>query len=161
MRVLDPLLVAVAGMAAYRIYLESWDLPERYLLGLVGMTVCCALLFPFLELYRPQRGTSMFDEVRRLGRAWLLMAAAWFAFLFLTKSGIEFSRAWSMYWVLFGFAGQFVFRVAIRLVLRRLRRHGYNLRHIVIVGAGRAGTGNRHPPEAGRVERLRGASALR
>ena len=138
-RVLDPLLVAAAGLAAYRIYLESWDLPERYILGLVGMTVCCALLFPFLELYRPQRGTSMFDEVRLLGRAWLLMAAAWFAFLFLTKSGIEFSRVWSTYWFLFGFASQFVFRIAIRLVLRRLRRHGYNLRHIVIVGAGALG----------------------
>jgi putative colanic acid biosynthesis UDP-glucose lipid carrier transferase len=67
------------------------------------------------------------------------MAAAWFAFLFLSKSGPEFSRAWSIYWLAIGFAGHLGFRGSLRLVLRALRSRGYNLRHIVIVGAGKLG----------------------
>ena len=138
-RLFDPLLVLLAGWIAYRIYLEAWDLPERYSLALGGMTVLCFALFPFLRLYTPQRGVTLFDELRRLVNAWFLMAGVWFAFLFLSKSGPEFSRVWSLYWFAFGLASHIVFRGIIRVALRALRRRGYNQRHIAIVGAGALG----------------------
>jgi putative colanic acid biosynthesis UDP-glucose lipid carrier transferase len=108
-------------------------------LALMGMAILCSLVFTLLGLYAPQRGVTLFEEVRRLANAWLLMAAAWFAFLFLSKSGPEFSRAWSIYWLGIGFAGHLGFRGSLRLFLRALRSRGYNLRHIVIVGAGKLG----------------------
>jgi putative colanic acid biosynthesis UDP-glucose lipid carrier transferase len=135
-RLLDPLLLAAIGVIAYAVYLGGWNLPERYVLAIVGMTFACAALFPFLGLYAPQRGVTLFEEVRRLFNAWLLLAAMWFAFLFLSKTGTEFSRVWSTYWIALGFVVHLAFRAGIRLVLRALRRRGYNLRHIVIVGAG-------------------------
>jgi putative colanic acid biosynthesis UDP-glucose lipid carrier transferase len=69
----------------------------------------------------------------------LLISAVWFGYLFLSKAGADFSRAWSLYWIVFGMAAHLVFRAAIRLILRYLRRHGYNQRHVVIVGAGHLG----------------------
>ena len=138
-RLFDPLLVVLAGWLAYRAYLGEWLLPERYLLALCGVALFSFALFPLLRLYAPQRGVTLFEEAGRLVNAWLLIAAAWFGYLFLSKSGAEFSRAWSLTWIGAGFALHFSFRTAIRLVLRALRRRGYNQRHIVLIGAGRLG----------------------
>jgi putative colanic acid biosynthesis UDP-glucose lipid carrier transferase len=138
-RLFDPLLAVLAGWLAYRWYLGTWILPERYLLALIGAAIACFALFPLLRLYAPQRGVTLFEEAGRLTNAWLLIAAAWFGYLFISKSGVEFSRAWSLYWIAFGAAIHIAFRAAIRLVLRELRRRGYNQRHIVVIGAGRLG----------------------
>ena len=62
-------------------------MPERYVVALIGLAVLCSVLFPFLGLYAPQRGVSLFNEVRRLVNAWLLLASLWFAFMFLSKLG--------------------------------------------------------------------------
>jgi len=140
MRLLDPLLVGVVGTIFFRVYVEHWQqLTERYTLAILGMCLVCAALFPFLGLYAPQRGVSLFEEFRRLFNAWLLMATTWFAFLFLSKSGAEFSRAWSVYWIIVGFLVHLAARGGIRLALRALRRRGYNVRRLAIVGAGELG----------------------
>jgi putative colanic acid biosynthesis UDP-glucose lipid carrier transferase len=138
-RIVDPLIVVLTGAAAYRLYLDAWPPPEHYLFALVGMSMLCSLVFVLLGLYAPQRGVTVFEEVRRLVNAWLLLAAAWFALLFLSKSGAEFSRVWSVYWLGFGLGGHLAFRGGIRLVLRMLRQRGHNLRHIAVVGAGALG----------------------
>jgi putative colanic acid biosynthesis UDP-glucose lipid carrier transferase len=138
-RVIDLLIVALAGLLAYWLYLDAWPPPEHYVFAMIGMSILCSFLFVLLGLYAPQRGVTLFEEVRGLANAWLLLAAAWFALLFLTKSGIEFSRAWSIYWLGFGYAGHLAFRGSLRLALRALRRRGYNQRHIAIVGAGALG----------------------
>lgn len=139
MRLLDPLLVAVVGVLAYRAYLDDWALPERYVLAIFGMSFVCATLFPFVGLYAPQRGVTLFEEVRRLVHGWLLLAATWFTFLFLSKTGADFSRVWSIYWIAAGFLVHAAARGAIRVTLRTLRSRGYNVRHMVIVGAGHLG----------------------
>jgi putative colanic acid biosysnthesis UDP-glucose lipid carrier transferase len=139
MRLLDPLLVALVGAIAYLIYLDDPILLERYTLAIIGMSFACASLFPFVGLYAPQRGVTLFEEFRRLVNAWLLLATAWFAFLFLSKSGSDFSRLWSIYWIVAGFLVHLIVRGAIRLTLRSLRRRGYNVRRIAIVGAGELG----------------------
>jgi Undecaprenyl-phosphate glucose phosphotransferase len=139
MRLTDPLLVIAVGLAAYAAYLGTAEWPERYVLSIIAMSFVCAAIFPFFGLYSPQRGVTLFEEARRLFNAWLLLAATWFTFLFLSKTGIEFSRVWSTYWIGFGFATHLAFRAAIRLPLRALRRRGRNLRHFAIIGAGNLG----------------------
>jgi putative colanic acid biosysnthesis UDP-glucose lipid carrier transferase len=138
-RLFDPLVLVAVGVIVYRLYLGTWNLPERYVLALIGLGLLCATLFPFLGLYAPQRGITLFEEIRRLVNGWLLLAATWFAFLFLSKSGDEFSRVWSTVWIVVGFSSHLALRLSIRVMLRALRRRGYNLRHIVIVGAGKLG----------------------
>jgi putative colanic acid biosynthesis UDP-glucose lipid carrier transferase len=139
MRLLDPLLVAAVGVLAYRLYLDDWSLPERYVLAIFGMSFVCATLFPFVGLYAPQRGVTLFEEVRRLVHAWLLLAATWFTFLFLSKTGADFSRVWSIYWIVAGFVVHAAARGGIRVTLRALRSRGYNVRRMAIVGAGGLG----------------------
>ena len=140
MRLLDPLLVAVVGVVAYRFYLDDdWALFQRYAPAIFGMSFVCATLFPFVGLYAPQRGVTLFEEVRRLVHGWLLLAATWFTFLFLSKTGSDFSRVWSIYWIVAGFLVHAAARGAIRVTLRTLRSRGYNVRRMVIVGAGELG----------------------
>jgi putative colanic acid biosynthesis UDP-glucose lipid carrier transferase len=139
MRLLDPMLLIGAGLVVHRAYLGGWEPPDRYVIAMLGMAAICGLLFPIVGLYAPQRGVTVFEEIRRLVNATLLLAAVWFGFLFLSKLGADFSRVWSIYWIALTLAVHLTTRVGIRLVLRRLRRQGYNLRHIVIVGAGRLG----------------------
>jgi putative colanic acid biosynthesis UDP-glucose lipid carrier transferase len=140
LRVVDPLVTVLAGVIAHRIYLESWELPDRYLFAVVGMGALTVILFPILGLYGPRRGVTAFDEIRRIVRAVVMLALFWAAFAFLSKTGADFSRVWSAYWFTLTLAGHLLLRGGVRLFLRQLRRRGYNQRHVVIVGAGRLGT---------------------
>ena len=135
MRVLDPLLVALVAAIAYVSYLDDPGLTERYTLAIIGITLGCATLFPFVGLYASQRGVTLFEELRRLLNAWLMLATTWFAFLFLSKTGNDFSRVWSVYWIVAGFLVHLGVRGAIRVTLRTLRERGYNVRRVAVVGA--------------------------
>jgi len=138
-RLVDPLLVIMAGWLAHRWYLHTWSPPEHYVLAMIGIAMFSFALFPLVGIYAPQRGVTLFEETGRLVNAWLGIAAVWFGYIFLSKSGNDFSRAWSLWWILFGVGAHVTLRIAIRATLRELRRRGYNRRHIVIVSAGRLG----------------------
>jgi len=139
LRASDPLTVFVVGLVAYRIYLGEFWPPERYLLFLFGAVLAQVALFPSFSLYEAQRGASLAGELKQLLLAWSLMGALVAATLFATKSAEAFSRVWVGLWLLGSFAMTAALRVAARVALRRLRKRGYNLRHIVIVGAGKLG----------------------
>jgi putative colanic acid biosynthesis UDP-glucose lipid carrier transferase len=96
-------------------------------------------LFPVMGLYGSRRGITAFEEVRQIFRAVSVLAAVWLGFVFFSKTGAEFSRVWSAYWGMFTLAFHLALRGGLRLVLRQARRRGYNLRHVVIVGAGKLG----------------------
>ena len=136
LRIFDPLLVIAAGFLAYRGYLGHWDLPDRYVASILGVGLLAFAVFPSLALYHSQRGISFFEEIRALVLAWFLIGVIGGAFLFLTKTGIEFSRGWALTWIAGGFVAHFLSRAALRFALRTMRRRGRNLRHIVIVGTG-------------------------
>ena len=54
----------LVGVVAYSAYLESWNIPDRYVFAIAGMAFGCAAIFPFVGLYAPQRGVTLFEEVR-------------------------------------------------------------------------------------------------
>ena len=141
LRVLDPLLIILTGYVAHRAYLGDWDPPARYLTAMAVAAFLGFAAFPSLGLYQSRRGTSFIDEVSGLFFAWLLIAVTGGAFLFLTKSGADFSRGWALTWIIGGFLFHAASRGALRAVLRALRRRGRNLRHVIIVGAGTHGRG--------------------
>src|SRR6476646_4692565 len=141
LRAFDPLLIFATGYIAYRLYLGAWDPPARYVTALVVATALGFAAFPSLGLYRSRRGTSFVDEAAGLFFAWLLIAVTGGAFLFLTKSGTDFSRGWALTWIAGGFMFHAASRGAVRAILRSLRRRGRNLRHVIVVGAGSHGRG--------------------
>ena len=136
LRVVDPAFVVLTGIAAYALYFGHTEMPGRYVAALLAVALFALVTFPSLNLYQSQRGISFAEELRALFLAWVTIAVTGGAFLFLTKTGADFSRAWSLLWMSGGFLAHTLSRAAIRGVLRNLRRRGRNLRHVVIVGAG-------------------------
>ena len=140
LRLVDPVVMFVTGYVVHTLYLPDAELPDRYLFAFVGMAGLTVIVFPIMGLYGSRRGVTAFEEIRQIVRGDGLLALIWFAFLFFSKSGAEFSRVGSAYWFAFALLAHLFLRGGIRLFLRQLRRRGYNLRHVVIVGAGRLGT---------------------
>ena len=140
LRLVDPALAVAVGLVAYRLYLGDWPPADHYLvfLGTGAMTI--AALFPLFSLYEPQRGISLAEELRRLVLAWGMLAALSGGMIFATKMGDAFSRVWVSTWLAGGLVATVLARLSVRLALRQLRRHGRNLRHIAIVGAGTLGS---------------------
>ena len=132
----DPVFVVAVGVVAYHAKFDSWDLEARYVTALLAVLVVAFVVFSTLKLHQSQRGVSFAEELRGLLMAWLAIAVIGIVFLFLTKTGSEFSREWALVWITSGFLAHAASRAAIRVMLRALRRRGRNLRHVVIVGAG-------------------------
>ena len=139
LRASDPAVTIVVGLVAHLAYLGPLPLPERYQFFLAGGALVVAALFPLFRLYEPQRGVSIAEEFRQLLFAWLLVAAVIGGSIFATKSGDAFSRVWVAAWLGGGLLLTAALRISVRVALRSLRRHGHNLRHIAIVGAGTLG----------------------
>lgn len=139
LRLLDPLLVVLAGAIAYFIRLGDWQFPVYYLVAFSAAFLLCLIIFPFFRVYQAQRGASLWTEIQTLFSAWLVVIAGLVVVMFATKTGADFSRQWMGLWAGLGFAALVIFRILLRLGLRHIRRKGLNLRYIVIVGAGSLG----------------------
>lgn len=139
LRLLDPLLVALAGAVAFFIRHGDWQFPAYYLVAFSAAFLLCFLVFPFFRVYQAQRGASLWAEVQVLFSAWLMVIVGLVMIMFATQTGTDFSRLWMGLWASLGFAALVIFRILLRLGLRHIRRKGLNLRYIVIVGAGSLG----------------------
>lgn len=144
--VADLAVVSVAWVVAYcfrfmtDIVPADKGVPEfgPYLSMTVFIWLIWAFVFRRMGLYRPMRG------VRRARELWVLINANALAILLLIsitylfrEKSVQFSRLVFVYfWALATVftVGQ---RTMLRFLLRELRRKGYNLRYMLIVGAGR------------------------
>ncbi len=139
LRLADPAMVVFTGWAAQWWYLGSAEAPPTYWVAMLAVALLSLAVFPATGLYRPQRGASLVEDMRALGSGWLSLLAIAVFLAFVTKTGETYSRVWVALWFAGGFLLQTAMRVGMRLSLRYLRRRGYNLRHICIVGAGELG----------------------
>jgi len=136
LRALDPLFILATLFVAYRIYLGDWDPPSHYVVAMLSAAFLGFIVFPTAGLYQSHRGASFVDEVAGLFAAWLVIGITGVALIFLTKMGSQFSRGWALICICGGFLLHVAWRAALRLVLRRMRQRGRNLRHVIVVGAG-------------------------
>lgn len=142
----DLVMVSIAWVGAYWIRFATDVVPavkgvprvDEYLLMLLPVWIIWGFVFRLSGLYRPMRG------VRRLRELWLLVQANGFAllsliafvFLFREKQ-VEYSRLVFLYFAAAVTTGTMVQRSALRFFLSEARRKGYNLRYLLVVGAGR------------------------
>lgn len=136
LRLADPLVIVIVGWIVHLIYLDSAVLPPNYWVALLGAALLSIVVFPETGLYRPKRGASLADDLRALTYGWSVVVAIGISVAFLTKTSDSYSRVWVAASATAGLMVHAFMRVALRLALRWLRRRGYNLRHISIVGAG-------------------------
>ncbi len=136
----DLLLVTLAWGIAYAVRFTLFEAPlgtpgpERYAWAGLLLLPAWAWLFRSHDLYQPKRTGSLLQETGDVVRACtmgivLLLAADAALRTYLSRGVIAF------FWPLSVLAVT-ANRVAIRSILRRLRRSGYNLRYVLIVGAG-------------------------
>lgn len=139
LRLSDPAIVVLAGWAAQWWYLGNAAAPPTYWVAMLAVALLSLAVFPATGLYRPQRGASLVEDTRALASGWFSLLAIGVFLAFVTKTGEAYSRVWVALWFAAGFLSQTAMRIVLRLSLRYLRRRGYNLRHICIVGAGELG----------------------
>lgn len=135
LQMVDLLVVALSGIVAGEIYLDSEQVYSRGYMQLLAVALLLAVIvFNKFGFYSAWRNSSLARELRTVTIGWATMMVALTLFFFLTKSGAEFSRIWAVLWFSLGLSGLLVVRVVLRQFLRWLRRKGYNQRKILLVG---------------------------
>jgi len=139
LRAIDALLVAAAGLLAYLIYPGIWPLPAGYGIALLLASSLTLVIFPSANVYRSWRGGGMAEESRRIALACLVVMVSLAFIAFASKSSEQYSRIWLFSWAALCWFLLVGFRLILRHLLRTLRRHRFNSKRVLIVGAGEQG----------------------
>jgi Undecaprenyl-phosphate glucose phosphotransferase len=137
----DLLLVSLAWWAAYLIRFHTFLLMPRedyvfrhYVVAWLIILGVWAAVFAGLDLYRPRRISSRVREMADLIKGSSLALLVFLAILFLIRE-IVLSRAVVAIFWLTSLVLLSLSHVSVREALRFLRRRGYNLRLVLIIGA--------------------------
>lgn len=98
------------------------------------------ILYYICGVYRPRRGHSMWRVFAYLSEANIL-GIFYFAFVLFIKKENDISRLFYFVFAGLNFTFGFIFRFIVVKFLNCLRRHGRNLKHVLIVGYSRAAEG--------------------
>lgn len=139
-RLMDVLLIWVAGYLALnlrRVVALPVYLPDN-LSGYYSLIAGAGILFLLIsrEVYRSWRGASIPMMLARVTGTWLAVIGALMLWLFLIKAADDYSRVWFGLWAAIGAAFLWLERITVYLFLRLLRRRGFNLKHVALVGQG-------------------------
>lgn len=141
-RLTDGLSIVLAGFLALQVRLVL-NLPIEFpsdLSGYYGLISVAALVFAALpaEVYRSWRGAQMPAMLAGVAGRWAGLVGLLLLWLFVFKASHDFSRVWFVLWTAGAIVLLWLERLGIYLGLRALRRRGFNLRHVALVGSGPA-----------------------
>jgi len=139
---LDGVILATAWLAAYaiRFHTPGWSVPRGvppfslYAWFCAVITLVGLLVLRTFRIYRSARTTRLGEELYALVRGILILTAIASIGSFFTRG--ELSRSMLLLFAVIATLALCGSRVAIRFALRELRRHGRNLRHVLVVCAG-------------------------
>jgi putative colanic acid biosynthesis UDP-glucose lipid carrier transferase len=108
--------------------------------GYYAMATVTAILFSGLpaNIYRSWRAAKLPSIFISVSLRWLAVVGFILLWLFVIKASYEFSRIWFFLWVAITLSFLCLVRIVAYLILRTLRKHGLNLRHVALVGSGPA-----------------------
>src|SRR6185437_10959074 len=136
----DALIVMVSGYLTYYFRFGTFiEIPALYHGAIVVGVIIAYLCFYQFDLYEPLRGKQIDMLFKRLFTAWAFILFVFAVLALFTKTGESFSRIWLAEWFLIGFLSSVIFRILALLVMRSLRKKGYNHRTLYIIGAGSLG----------------------
>jgi len=140
-RVMDPLLVAVAGYIAFLVKFSQNIDPifKEYGILIAFVSLCVSIIFPMFGLYASWRGQSLFKQAKKILLAWSSVVLVIIVLLFSLKMSSGFSRLWLGYWLLIGLSLLLFVRISIYAFLHYQRINGRNIRRVVVVGGGELG----------------------
>ncbi len=139
----DTLLVALSFAAAYAVRFSFPELLPYESISAPRETAAVSLMlvavWPLAAwasgLYVSRRAQSVAAEIFDVFRVTVISFLVLVTVTYFVRD-VRYSRAVLMLWVGFTLASVSTARVLSRVAMRRLRARGYNLRHVVVVGAG-------------------------
>src|SRR3954469_22939456 len=141
---LDMLLVGGAFWGAYSLRFGSpktWPYPELPLpRETLGVALLALIIWPLclraMGLYRPQRQKTPVDEVFGVFKATVVAGVLLVTATYFIRDN-RYSRGTLSLFTALSFLGISLERVFFKEILQALRRRGYNLRYVLVLGAGR------------------------
>ena len=117
---------------------DDGKLPFKvYMLAMVAIVTVYLVLYHMFNLYTPKRVQGRRLELWNIVKANTVGIAFILGVLYLIKM-IDFSRWMLFYFAVLNVVLETIARNLIRYFLRSIRRNGYNLKHIVLVGYSRS-----------------------
>lgn len=113
---------------------------EEYMQLLLLLVPCYLFSYYFFHLYYPKRVTSRKSQMYNIFRANIVGILYCTAGLYFIRSG-NYARLFIIIFVGINFILELIFRLLITTILRRFRRKGHNLKHILLIGYGRTAEG--------------------
>ncbi|MGN0374527.1 MAG: undecaprenyl-phosphate glucose phosphotransferase [Butyrivibrio sp.] len=144
--VMDALIIALAYASAWGIKFGFDSLNNTpggvgvspmYLYALLCVVPAYLILYAVFKLYTPKRMHGQKYEMTNILKANTVGIMIFFFVLFLTKL-TDFSRAVLFIFYALNIIYEFIARILLRMLLRNIRRRGFNQKHIVLVGYSRA-----------------------
>lgn len=142
----DTAIVAASWLSAYYLRFHAGPIPlykpvpsfDLYTSLTLYAVIIWALTFKTFGLYSPMRIVTKFEESAMIIKASSVALLIFIAAAFYLRE-YKYSRVVFVYFWLLSNVGLILTRVTLRMILRYFRRKGYNLRFVLIVGAGELG----------------------
>ncbi|MCK4608275.1 MAG: undecaprenyl-phosphate glucose phosphotransferase, partial [Gammaproteobacteria bacterium] len=125
-----------AGLIVFYAKFQQLQLNYFYLTAFIIAILLVVPVFSWFGIYQPLRVQSLFKHLSRLCLAVLCVMLLLATIGFATKTSINFSRVWFFSWFILTLILLALFRVVLLVLLRTMRKHGWNQRQVLIVGAG-------------------------
>ena len=113
---------------------------EEYMQMLFLLIPCYLVSYYAIHLYDPKRVTSRKSQAYNIFKANVVGILYCTAGLYFIKSG-NYARLFIVIFVITNFILELIFRLLITTILRRFRKRGHNLKHVLLVGYGRSAEG--------------------
>lgn len=142
---IDAGIIIVSYVLAWYLRIESGIftktagvLPMQvYMKALVFVVPGYLLLYYLFQLYTPRRFQSRLLEVKQILKANVIGSMGFVLILYMAKQ-IDFSRQVLVLFFIFNVSIEVISRYVLRLILREIRKKGYNQKHVLVVGSSRA-----------------------
>ncbi|MCB2312013.1 undecaprenyl-phosphate glucose phosphotransferase [Clostridium tagluense] len=106
---------------------------EQYLFPLIFIIPLYLFIYSIFSLYTTQRVRKPFEELISITRSNVVGILIFILALYLFKV-VDYSRYLIFIFGILCITFTFIERFVMRLILKRLRKNGYNLKHILIIG---------------------------
>lgn len=145
---IDIIIIGISYFFAWYIKFES-GLTESiyaglgfnfYMRVLTGVIPGYLFIYAFFKLYTSKRIQGLRVELTNILKANILGILLFLTILFVTKHS-DFSREMLVIFFIINVILESAARIVIRYSLRTIRRHGFNIKHVLLVGYSRAAEG--------------------
>jgi len=90
----------------------------------------------FSGIYGSWRGMNLMAQLGKLVGCWIFAFAILLVMLVFAKQNELFSRLWLGLWMVLGITISCLFKGALYAILKTLRRKGYNIKSVAVIGSG-------------------------